>query len=188
MADLVTLPEVFAYLNVAADPGGFLAREIRSASARIRTACPVWFLDVAPEEGLSVDLDGGGLFLRPRRLPVNSIESVTDLSGDDEELDAADYGLDEKQHALFLADEDGLPSGELWGVGDRRWRVVYATGFETVPEDVREAAFALIADAWGRRNPRVRSSAVGGVSKSFDGKGLPMEVVGMLARYRELVF
>lgn len=186
MADLVTLTDVFALLNVAADPQGFLAREIKSASARVRRLCPGWSFDAPASK--TVDLDGGGDRLILPTLPVVSVTSVTDRWGDDAALAAGDFGLDSAAGSLFLADDDGLPSGEPWGEGEKRFRVVYSCGFAEVPDEVKEAALAFVADAWGRRNPRVRSSSVGGVSKTFDGSAVPAEVLSMLGRYRDLVF
>lgn len=126
--------------------------------------------------------DGGGSTVVLRNPPVASITSVKESETGDfasaTAIPAADYVVDADAGTLRLRTRTFV-------VGFGTVQVVYAGGFDEIPNTLKEAAI-LWASYWmgRRRTAGLQSQTVGGVTSSWQSGGVPAEVRELLDRYR----
>lgn len=95
----------------------------------------------------------------------------------------------------FIADADGaeIYSEEGFPYGMQNLRIRYRAGFETVPEDIQQAAGEVVAAMYRRslQDGRIQSERLGEYSYSLAtaamNDGLPASARGILSRYRNQV-
>lgn len=180
MADLVTKTQALGYLRLpAAPPKNWLEDAITRASAAIEKYCFRVFTSAAYTE----DFDGGRNKILLTQYPVTAVSEVLDLSvtpADRVAEDATTYTWDEKRGYLLRADPiTGMPNGDTWGDGPKRWRVTWTGGYASVPADVQLAVLLEIAARWSRLDASTTSERAGDQAESYE--------PGMSTRQKELL-
>jgi hypothetical protein len=118
-------------------------------------------------------------------LPQYPINDVTTLTIDDEEIDAADYTVEDQ--SIYY--EDGFTKGR------RNVVVEYNAGYATIPADLHHAVTALTADLLGTsgRDTTLQSERLGDYQYTTAGgaanpaAGLLSPYASVLAKYRRMV-
>lgn len=103
------------------------------------------------------DIDGGPFALRPRRLPIRSVTSITD--NDDS---GADVTEDYRNNDVRIIRED---STTRWGDGALRWRVTYLGGYGKSGTDPKVSTLKmlilqLVYTAYHGRGDKARDGVV----------------------------
>lgn len=126
MADLVTLAETKATLNLGADTthDTELSLYISAVTAHVEERYGVLPSDTYTEIALTVDQGDGVVRLLPTRWPVLTVTSIADVSNT--------YSTD------FTITADGLVAHDSLTHG--RWTIVYSAGYATMPADLKLAA------------------------------------------------
>jgi uncharacterized phiE125 gp8 family phage protein len=190
---LTTLDRVKLELDIStSDNDALLTSKIREASGDIeshigRTLC---------RAGLTERFWGEGCaeYLILSRWPVVSIASVT---VDDEEIDDAEYRLDNETGQLYRLDTSGYAIAWTWC---KDVVIVYTGGYlmpedtsPTLPAVLEGAAVELVASFWlsRGRDPRVRSESIPGLGEVSYWVGavgaageLPPSVVSKISPFR----
>lgn len=177
--ELVTIAEVLAHLEEPDDANGDLQRVLARVSAEVIQLTGDRFSSVERDE----KLDGEGETLLLTFHPVDLDEDfvLTDLTDDAHPIDEDDYDVDSDSGLIYRA-SDGVPSGEDWDEGKRRYRAQYTGGYDGVPADLKAAVLDLISDRWKNRVPHDASAARAGVQSSRMDK-IPNRILQALEPY-----
>jgi hypothetical protein len=135
-------------------------------------------------------IDGGDHYLVTSVAPIISITSITDTANNDTVVTASTYDFYAKEGLIYL--DSGLDtftndvSNFNWGVGKRRYKVIYQAGYTAVPDDVVLATNLLITYYRNRSDISVNKQDLGDFSTSYAGSvyGMPPEVKAILDPYR----
>ena len=150
-----------------------------AACAMVETYCNRTFA----ADDYTHTLDGRGTDML--WLPQYPINDVTTLTIDDEEIDAADYTVEDQ--SIYY--EDGFT------LGRRNVVVEYNAGYTTMPADLHHAVTALTADLLGTsgRDTTLQSERLGDYQYTTAGgaanpaAGLLSPYAPVLAKYRRMV-
>lgn len=102
-------------------------------------------------------------------------------------LELADYEID-AGHGWLLRSQTSFDFADTaWNGGIQHWRVIYTAGFESVPEDVQEAAAGWVAALFwqAKRDPGLASETIVGSVTRTPHAGIPPSTRGLLDRYRD---
>ena len=90
-------------------------------------------------EEFTEDLDGGGLGLRPKYLPIRSVSAVLDRENDDEDITDSET-IDHTPSRIVREDDESE-----WDDGVQRYRVTYRGGYGVSDTDREVASLKLVA-------------------------------------------
>jgi hypothetical protein len=128
------------------------------------------------------------VLLRPRHYPIVSVTSLHEDNdrafGAETLVDAADYYIGDAGMTLELYENAGTVA---FSAGQRTVRLVYVSGYVTVPQDVQQAVLLLSIHLWqkpDRQKLGVASESVGGHTISYANERMPKEVQSIVDRYR----
>lgn len=141
--------------------------------------------------------DGSGTgTLWVRRYPLTSVSELNvDPNRDffaSTDIDPTDVVIDSERGTVrFFPGSNAFRSSFATGV--KNVKIVYTGGFTIVPEDLKEASLILVARSFMRIRQGAEgiiSESVAGYSASYEGttreSGLPLEVQGILTRYKRV--
>lgn len=130
----------------------------------------------------------GKLLLKNR--PINSITSIHEdverVFGSDRLIDSGNYTFDANSGLVEIFQHDG--TGPSWfESGVRNIKVIYNAGYDTIPNDLKEAGCKFVAWLFRRSNTAgtVRVS-LGGHSEEFDGEKIPKFIKFWLDPYKNI--
>lgn len=132
--------------------------------------------------------DGGYEDLIVKTGPIISITSVTDMKGtqvtsDDDILTATAYNFYPERGMIYKY------SGDIWGEGRRRWKVVYQAGLSSIPDDLQMAIDAWLEHLTSNQSGSLKAYKTGDDSETYvDVKDIPPEIKVILDKYKRVVF
>lgn len=157
MANLVTLDQIEAHVGIQPNSqDAYLQVLLDACEEWIAQYCGVAFSEATVTERL----DGGGQSLRPTRLPVVSVTSVTDTLQSDTLIDATAYRISTRKSRIMREDLD------VWDRGEERYQAVYVGGYGgngqssiAAPTGLKLCLLEVIGNAYAtRRGERHTSS------------------------------
>jgi hypothetical protein len=130
------------------------------ASALILTYLDTYFTSTTVTDYI----DGGGEYLFTSKAPIISITSITDTSTSTV-LSADTYDFYPGEGMIYRDDGVSLfsvaSSNRNWGVGKRRFLVVYEAGHTSIPDEIALATALLITELRNRPDISVSSLELG---------------------------
>lgn len=179
----VTLDEVKTRLRVdTTDDDTLITALITAQRQRIETLTGQALITRSVTEARDIGPADGVL-----TLAVGPVSAVTEVAAVDEDgarttLDAASYLVD----TASIPGRIALVTGASWPVSDRAmagFEIAYDAGYggtaDDTPAPLREAIFALVADAYEHRVPTDRAD-------TSDERAMPPVVAGLIAPYQRV--
>ena len=193
MSDLVTSAESKRFIGVEhSDDDTLIGELITGVSAAVEKYTGRAF---SPAVSYTEYLNGGSNYLITKRPPIKAITGVYDHFADDDEVDSDNYEFDANAGLIYYtagaATSILTETTGLWGVGVRRWKIVYTVDYTAVPADVKIAVLTWIADIYAHRDD-VKSGALGDESYlragAVSAQLMPDRVQSLLSAYKLVGF
>lgn len=182
MADLVTTAEAQSFLGVTGYDT-LIGELIDYVTAGIESYTGRYFTATSVTEYI----DGGGDALVVSRPPIISVTSISDHHDTDALLASTNYETELSAGMIV-----GSPSADStmisvnpWASGRRRWKVVYSSGYASIPANVKLAALTWLADIFANRQG-AKSESLGDRSFTVDDT-MPSRVKLLLSTYKDIV-
>lgn len=158
--NLVTQAEARAFIGISesAMASTILDALIPAAEGYVAMYCGCALV----EDEVTEDVEGGGIYLRPTRLPIASVDTITDLTNDDSEF--SDYIVSK----TAIARDETMRT--RWEKGFARWRVTYTGGYGdtyAAPGALKVAVLMIIARLYNNRQGLRSQSAGAGDSFGY---------------------
>jgi hypothetical protein len=151
--------------------------------AEVQRYCNTYFSATT----LTEDIDGGHVDLITKFRPIISVTSITDVY-DSSTVDSDDYVVENNSGLIRLSIHSSIWTYicKGWPRGRKRFRVVYQTGYSSVPADVQLAIDTLVSIRTNRPDASIASQTIGDYSVSYaagSGNSMPADVARLLAPY-----
>lgn len=183
MSNLVTDQEILEFLSVDSPIGPQLTILSKSISAAVIKHCGRRIA----QETFTEYYDGNGKeSLLLKEYPIVSVTSVThyDINGNATSVVASDFNLYKEKGSLKL--KAAAVHSSIWLRGDHNYKVIYAAGYNPIPEDIKLACLTWIATLWQKSEHKlhaVASKSFGDENTTYRVEKIPEEVAAMLEPY-----
>jgi len=191
---LTTLANVKKYLKLSAvnaDRDTLLSTIICAIEQNIKDFCNTDFLADATDRTEYYDGNGGDVLL-VNHYPIISITSLHDdpyrAFESNSEIRSTDYVIYAKQGKIVLTADPRLAlTGSNFSVGKQNIRIVYKTGYLTVPYNVILAVWlwcGIEFDKYKDEMQGVVSRTVGEKTTRLEITDIPKDIYGLIIKYR----
>lgn len=165
MTDLITTDEASTFLQLTDPDLDRLGQAITRVSSRVQRYCNRVSLTQVEDDEITM----AGSYSYELPLPKGPVTEVSAVTVDGSSVSDWDLVKDKLiRSSLDDASPFVTPTTPHWGGPHVVVAVTYTHGFATVPDEVKDVCFDLLAMAW--HNPTgVRSQAIDGYSVTFGG-------------------